>query len=300
MRNYDETKNVDKNKVSQWHRDRIEIFDDTMRQCHENPELIKEIEKSISGTEIIPENNFLTKEEINGNVHYDPINTYSRVSNCDVVKLTTGDAVYAFFDKYSNNKVAVLNFASATNPGGGVKRGSSAQEECLCRQSTLYPTIAQEKCIRRFYDENKAESIKNKNFYYNTKMIWSPNVVFFKDDNGNVANEPRYGINVITAAAPNLRMFSRSLTGDDFYHMILNRIRSVIRLAKEKDQKILILGAFGCGAFRNPPEIVAKAFAQAIDEIDDGEIHFIFAIRTKNEKETRNYKIFKRVLEDEE
>ena len=56
MRNYNETKNVDKNKISQWHRERIEIFEDTMRQCHENPELIKEIEKSISGTEIIPEN----------------------------------------------------------------------------------------------------------------------------------------------------------------------------------------------------------------------------------------------------
>ena len=163
MRNYNETKNVDKNKISQWHRERIEIFEDTMRQCHENPELIKEIEKSISGTEIIPENNFLTKEEIDGRVYYDPINTYSRVSNCDVVKLTTGDAVYAFFDKYSNNKVAVLNFASATNPGGGVKRGSSAQEEGLCRQSTLYPAISQEKCMKRFYDENKTESIKNKN-----------------------------------------------------------------------------------------------------------------------------------------
>ena len=127
-----------------------------------------------------------------------------------------------------------------------------------------------------------------------------PDALMPRLDNGKVVDDPRYGINVITAAAPNLRMFSRSLTGDDFYHMILNRIRSVIRLAKEKDQKILILGAFGCGAFRNPPEIVAKAFAQAIDEIDDGEMHFIFAIRAKNEKETRNYKIFKRVLEDEE
>lgn len=300
MRNYDETKVVDKNKVSQWHRDRIEIFEDTMKMCRENPELIKEIEKSISGTEIIPENKFLTKEEINGNIYYDPETIYKLTSGCDVVKMTTGDAIYEFFDKYSNNKVAVLNFASATNPGGGVKRGSSAQEECLCRQSTLYPAIAQDKCKTMFYDENKAESFKNKNFYYNTKMIWTPNVVFFKDDNGNVADEPRFGINVITSAAPNLRIFSRSLTADDFYHMILNRIRSVIRLAKEKDQKILILGAFGCGAFRNPPEIVAKAFAQAISEIDGGNMHFIFAIRAKNEKETRNYKIFKRILEGDE
>ena len=300
MRNYDETKIVDKNKVSQWHKDRIEIFEDTMKMCQENPELIKEIEKSISGTEIIPENKFLTTEEINEKVYYDPVDECERSYNTDVVKLTTGDAVYAFFDKYSDNKVAVLNFASATNPGGGVKRGSSAQEECLCRQSTLYPAISQEKCIKKFYVENKSESILKKNSYYNTRMIWSPDVVFFKDDNGEVVHEPKFGINVITAAAPNLRILSRSLTANEFYYLILNRIRSVIRLAKEKEQKVLILGAWGCGAFRNPPEIVANAFANAIDEIDGGEMHFIFAIRAKNDKEIRNYKIFKRILEGEE
>ena len=300
MKNYDETKNVDKNKVSQWHRDRIEIFENTMKMCQENPELIKEIEKSISGTEIIPENKFLTTDEINDKVYYDHMDEYERSYNTDVVKLTTGDAVYAFFDKYSDNKVAVLNFASATNPGGGVKRGSSAQEECLCRQSTLYPAIAQEKCIKKFYVENKSESILKKNSYYNTRMIWTPDVVFFKDDNGEFAHEPKFGVNVITAAAPNLRVLSRSLTTNDFYYLILNRIRSVIRLAKEKEQEVLILGAWGCGAFRNPPEIVANAFAKAIDEIDDRDMHFIFAIRAKNEKETRNYKIFKRILEREE
>ncbi len=38
-------------------------------------------------------------------------------------------------------KVCVLNFASATNPGGGVVNGSSAQEECICRCTTLYPCL---------------------------------------------------------------------------------------------------------------------------------------------------------------
>lgn len=48
-----------------------------------------------------------------------------------------------------------MNFASAVNPGGGVRSGSSAQEESLCRYSTLYPTLNQQFLWKKYYEVNR-------------------------------------------------------------------------------------------------------------------------------------------------
>ena len=58
--------------------------------------------------------------------------------------------------KYPDAKIAVLNFASAVNPGGGVRAGSAAQEESLCRCSTLYPTLNQPRIWDCYYLPNRA------------------------------------------------------------------------------------------------------------------------------------------------
>ena len=45
------------------------------------------------------------------------------------------------------------------------------------------------------------------------------------------------------------------------HHALLTgRIRNILEVAAAQDADILVLGAFGCGAFNNPPALVADVF----------------------------------------
>ena len=78
-----------------------------------------------------------------------------------------------------------LSFASATRPGGGVKNGSSAQEESLCRCSTLYPTIDSGRFWERYYNVNR----EKKDNRHTDACIYSPGVIICKTD-GNYSAAP--------------------------------------------------------------------------------------------------------------
>ena len=101
-------------------------------------------------------------------------------------------------------KVCVLNFASATNPGGGVVNGSSAQEECLCRCTTLFPCLNNDVLWTAFYAPHR----KAGDPLYNNDCIYTPNVCVFKSDMNfpePILKEEWWNVNIITCAAPNLR-----------------------------------------------------------------------------------------------
>ncbi|MGN1247548.1 MAG: TIGR02452 family protein, partial [Paludibacteraceae bacterium] len=97
-------------------------------------------------------------------------------------------------------KVCVLNFASATNPGGGVENGASAQEECICRCSTLYPCLTAPAMSDGFYKPHRL----SKNPLHNDDIIYTPDVLVLKDDDYHMLPKP-FAVDVITCAAPNLR-----------------------------------------------------------------------------------------------
>ena len=101
----------------------IKIFEDTETLCKTNSSLKQSVKNSI-----------LQNQRINSNNQ----KRYEKPANIIVSKKRTLQAASA----YKNTKTAVHNFASATNPGGGVKRGSNAQEECLCRCSGLYVCLS--------------------------------------------------------------------------------------------------------------------------------------------------------------
>ena len=148
----------------------------------------------------------------------------------------------------------VMNFANAYTPGGGFMGGSIAQEECLCRNSTLYNSISSDKAAEMYQyniDTNKP--------LVTDYMLYSPNVCVFRDKNGDLMKRP-FLVAVTTAPAPN-RMKEAMFEKDEAVNgTIKRRIRILLRNAIKHGHDSVILGAWGCGVFGNEPKDVATCF----------------------------------------
>lgn len=149
---------------------------------------------------------------------------------------------------------AVLNFASARNPGGGYLNGAQAQEEALCRASALYTCLLE---ARAFYDHHRA----HRDPFYTDRVIHSPGVPVFRDDRGRPLDEP-YPAGFLTAAAPNAGVIRRTAPQRtaELPHALAVRAERVLETAAAHGYRRLVLGAWGCGVFQNDPAQVAGAF----------------------------------------
>ena len=152
----------------------------------------------------------------------------------------------------------VMNFANAYYPGGGFIGGSIAQEECLCRNSTLYNSISSEKASEMYQyniDTNKP--------LVTDYMLYSPNVCVFRDKNGDLMKRP-FLVAVTTAPAPNRMreaMFEKEKAVNG---TIKRRIQIMLKNAIKHGHNSLVLGAWGCGVFGNEPKDVATCFRDVL------------------------------------
>lgn len=157
-----------------------------------------------------------------------------------------------------NGHLSALNFASAKNPGGGFLGGAQAQEESLARSSGLYHCLLKQP---EFYERHRGSRC----LLYQDLAIFSPKVPFFFTDEGQPLNAPAVA-SIITCAAPNAGALADNqpaklpLAPETFRR----RAEFVLQLAVEKDVDTLILGAWGCGVFRNDPAMVAECFASLL------------------------------------
>ncbi|MFG2595663.1 TIGR02452 family protein [Streptomyces sp. NPDC048462] len=151
-------------------------------------------------------------------------------------------------------RVAVLNYASARNPGGGYLNGAQAQEEALCRGSALYATLRR---APEFYAHHCAE----RSAFYTDRVIHSPGVPVFRDDRGRLLGTP-YMAGFLTSPAPNAGVIRRTAPGSA--HLIAaalaSRAERVLEVAAVRGYRRLVLGAWGCGVFQNDPAEVAGVF----------------------------------------
>ncbi|OCH93491.1 hypothetical protein OBBRIDRAFT_790198 [Obba rivulosa] len=156
-------------------------------------------------------------------------------------------------------KIGVLNFASATKPGGGVLSGAQAQEESIARSSTLYPTLMTPSA-QEFYKLHKRN---NKGGFYSHAMIYSPRVTIFRDDDGGWT-EP-LEVDVLTSPAVNAGAVrqtlhwrvSPTLQEQNIEKTMLERMARILFLFERQGVKHLVLGSFGTGVFKNKVDVIA-------------------------------------------
>jgi uncharacterized protein (TIGR02452 family) len=167
-----------------------------------------------------------------------------------------------------------LNFASAKKPGGGFLNGAQAQEECLARASGLYPTLVTQ---MDYYNVNKACSTS----LHTNHAIYSPQVPVFRDDHDVLLPTP-FTVSVVTSPAVNAGAVCKNepqrvaLIEETMRH----RIASVLAIARKHGHRALVLGAWGCGVFRNNPFDMAQWFRDALTapEFNGAFDHVVFAV----------------------
>ena len=273
----------------------IEVFNDTQRFCRQNPQLAYAVQEAKLATKLYEPD--------------DPVDEpmFLHDSTITVTMHKSFEAAILIHKAHPNWKIGVLNFASATNPGGGVKNGSSAQEESLCRCSTLYPALAQDWLWTAFYGKNRAA----KDPLHTDACIYTPGVVICKTDETypqRMDEADWVTVDVISCAAPNLRKrpgnihnpeggFAVDISPRELYKLHRDRAERIMHIAGANDVDALILGAFGCGAFQNDPAVVATAMNDALDMYRRNFLLVEFAVYC-GPYDTGNYDAFKeRILE---
>lgn len=214
-----------------------------------------------------------------------------------VVRVTKGRTLavaHMYVNQYK--KVAVLNFASATSPGGRVWDGSSAQEESLCRISTLYQVLSTSKVAKEgYYKYHKTHMVEYP--FYTNNLVYTPDIIVFRPDvdipETFLPDHEWYYVDVITSAAPNL--IHAHIEPSNLEDLLIQRIATIFKVAIAHNIEVLVLGAYGCGVFRNPPELVAQCFKTVIERFE-GYIPIVDFAIIDDANGTGNYSTFKDIL----
>lgn len=268
---------------------RVAIFEDTMAWLHADPALKAAAEKAAADT-------ILLDEDAAG--HPNALRGQPRIT---VTKERTLECAARLHREDPARKIAVLNFASATHPGGGVVRGANAQEECLCRCTTLYPALKGKKAAP-FY------TLSHGNALHTDACLYTPGVLAVKTDTDLPERLPEsefFTFDVVSCSAPNLRpqpanamnpgdIDPAHIADNDLLELHVRRWRQILRAAAGRDD-VLVLGAFGCGAFRNPPALVADAFQELLRRdplLAAAFKEIVFAVYCPPQDDT-NYRVFR-------
>ncbi len=242
-----------------------EVMKDTELHYKSVPELAKAVTHSIANQYMVCEEDSI-ELQMPADVHTNYI--------------VSGKRSFEAAEYYKDKKVAVLNFAN-NHAIGGAPFSAGAQEESLCRCSTLLPCLY---AMREpFYEKHREMyNCGEMNFMGNNDLIYTPDVVVFKTDERTdpvypqmLPHEYWYKVNIITCAAPQLTR--NVILPENYEEVIRSRVKRILDVAAKEDNQVIILGAWGCGAFKNPIEIVAKAFVELVKTYGFETVEFALA-----------------------
>ena len=194
------------------------------------------------------------------------------VQGCEqtIVEVQSIDCLYAGVQlKERGYNPAVLNMASRRNPGGGVVTGAGAQEETLFRRTNLFRSLYQFAPFAGMY------GIKTSHYQYpldrNFGGVYTPEAIYFRESEqkGYALLDNPVSLSFITVAGMNRPdLTAEGMIADHHVEPIKNKIRTIFRIGLAHGHDSLVLGALGCGAFRNPPHHVARLFHELMDELE--------------------------------
>jgi len=215
----------------------------------------------------------LVKPSIDGTVSYPPGQPFRESARgnyqtkISVENMTTLETARRLISE--GCRPAVLNFASATNPGGGFLGGARAQEEYLARSSGLYACI-KDNAMYAFHRSRRDP-------LYTNFAIYSPDVPVFRSDGGSLFDEP-YTVGIITCPAVNAAKVDFGRKNEIGPAMWL-RILKVLSIGVKHAHDSIVLGAWGCGAFGNDGHEISKLFHRALEQNFKGSYRqVVFAI----------------------
>lgn len=193
-----------------------------------------------------------TESSVRGTEYYNERVEFSKIDRRHVTSfylepISTVDAIY---NAIVSGSVTALNFASYKHAGGRFLDGSSAQEEAICHESNLYNIL---KRMPRYYASNM--KALNKGLYLN-RGLYTPNVVFNREGLNPVLCD------IITCAAPNASVAIRhqNVSKEENYKVLKDRVDFMLAIAAEHDPVTLILGAWGCGVFKQDPNKLVEIY----------------------------------------
>ena len=266
--------------------DLIEVFSDTRRRYASDATLRAACEYSRHNQEFVG-----AGDKISCN-----LSRFDEAALVTVSKSRSFEAAERYAGRAGGGiKTAVLNFANSYHPGGGVAHGARAQEEYLCRISTLYDALCAPEMQKSFYEPH----CRSEDDLATDDIIYTPRVLVFKTDTGSPVLRPEsewFYTDVITCAAPCLGLSIKSVPAARLRELHESRARHILDTACSHGVDAVILGAFGCGAFQNPPDLVAQVYAKVLPSYAHAFKAVEFAIYCR-EYETKNYAAFKAVFD---
>lgn len=189
-------------------------------------------------------------------------------------------------------KIGVLNFASAKNPGGGFINGAMAQEESLSASSTLYRTLT---VHEEYYRENRAQ----RSMMYTNYAIYSPDVVFFRDGRFQLVEKP-FKASVLSLPAVNMgQVLLKGEDSAEAERVMRRRMKLALAIFARQGARNLVLGAYGCGVFRNDPKKIAAWWKELLEDEGMGQyFDFIFHAVLDQSKNRECISAFESILKN--